>query len=364
MAIYVHIPFCKSKCYYCDFYSLPRTQLADRYVEAAAREWRLRRDENGADADTIYIGGGTPSQLTAAQFGRLMSFLPAPLPGAEVTVEANPEDVTPELVAAWRRWGVNRVSMGVQSMVDSELAAVGRRHSAAGAVRACDILRKGGIGNISLDLIYGLPGQTSGSWQRSLDAVTALRPEHISAYMLSYEPGTRLYAMRSVGKVRETDEDTLLDMYARLCRTLADNGYGHYEISNFALPGRHAVHNSSYWQNKPYIGLGPGAHSWDGRVRRANPHSLTGYLDSLAQGKVFYETEEETETDRLNDMIMVSLRTSRGLDLSKIPARHRAAFNAGLSRIPIGDIILDNARLYIPEDRWLVSDATIRDLLL
>ena len=364
MAIYVHIPFCKSKCYYCDFYSLPRTQLADSFVEAVGNEWQLRRDEAGTQADTIYIGGGTPSQLTAAQFARLMSFLPVPLAGAEVTVEANPEDVTAELIDAWRACGVNRVSMGVQSMVDSELAAVGRRHDAAGAARAYDLLRRGGIDNISLDLIYGLPGQTPETWQRSLDALTDMQPEHISAYMLSYEQGTRLYAMRSTGKVRETDEDVLLDMYARLCGTLAYRGYEHYEISNFARPGRRAVHNSSYWKNKPYIGLGPGAHSWDGRVRRANPHSLSGYLDSLSKGKVFYETEEETETDRLNDMIMVSLRTSQGLELSKIPPRFRADFDANLKLIPAGDIVSDGVRIVIPEDRWLVSDATIRTLLV
>lgn len=364
MAIYIHIPFCKSKCYYCDFYSLPRTQLADSYIDAVGKEWLRRSGEAGASAETIYIGGGTPSQLTAKQFERLMSFLPSPLPQAEVTVEANPEDVTADLVEVWRRCGVNRVSMGVQSMVDSELAAVGRRHNAAKAAEAYELLRKGGIDNISLDLIYGLPGQTPESWQYSLNAITDLRPEHISAYMLSFEQGTRLYAMLITGKVEEADEEVLLEMYSRLCNTLATHGYNHYEISNFALPGRHAVHNSSYWQNKPYIGLGPGAHSWDGSARRANPHSLTQYIDSQAQGKIFYEVEEETETDRLNDMIMVSLRTANGLDRTKIPQKFRTDFDTNLSLIPDGDIVTDGNRIFIPEDRWLVSDATIRTLLL
>lgn len=364
MGIYVHVPFCASKCAYCDFYSVPRAELADAWLVALEKEMRLRANENGASPSTIYIGGGTPSQLTSTQFGRLMSILPEPLPGAEVTIEANPDDVTPELISAWRHAGVNRVSMGVQSMVDSELKLIGRRHDARGAVEAYNFLRQGGIDNISLDLIYGLPGQTLESWQYSLDRLMELHPEHLSAYMLSYEQGTRLWAMRQAGKVKETDEDTELEMYSRLCQTLAANGYEHYEISNFALPGRRAVHNSSYWEGKPYLGLGPGAHSWDGTVRRANPGNLKSYIENLSNGSTFFEIEEETSADRFNDLILISLRRKEGLDLAQVPPEFQKQFYKNFRLVPGRNVVIKDNRLIIPEEHWPVSDAIIRTLLV
>lgn len=364
MAIYVHVPFCRSKCAYCDFYSMPRKDLADRYVGSVAREMQLRAVENGSIPDTIYIGGGTPSQLTDKQFVRLMSALPAPLAGAEVTVEVNPDDVTDGLVAVWRACGVNRVSMGVQSMVDAELSLIGRRHTAADVEKAYLKIRDGGISNISLDLIYGLPRQTVSTWQYSLDRLLALNPEHISAYMLSYEPGTRLWAMRASGKITETDEDTELEMYRRLCRTTDRAGYEHYEISNFALPGRRAVHNSSYWQGKPYLGLGPGAHSWDGTMRRYNPTSLKKYIDTLESGRCFCETEAESAADRTNNLIMVSLRRREGLDTSLIPECYRDEFAHNLSHISPHLIQINHNGVIIPEEHWPVSDAIIRELFV
>ncbi|MDE5915376.1 MAG: radical SAM family heme chaperone HemW, partial [Duncaniella sp.] len=265
MKLYIHVPFCHSKCAYCDFYSTPRKEWMEAYTDALINEWHVRSETFEEAVDTLYFGGGTPSSLPPQLFKRIIDALDLdPRLLREATVEANPEDVT----ADWVRFIVNetplrRVSMGIQSFDDSELHTVGRRHTAARAIEAVETLRAEGIANISCDLIYGLPGQDMKSWERSLSTLTGLRPEHISAYLLSYEPGTRLSVMLDQGKITETPDEVVEAMYALLCETTAKEGYRHYEISNFALPGKEAIHNSSYWDGSPYIGLGPGAHSWD-----------------------------------------------------------------------------------------------------
>lgn len=242
----------------------------EAFVDAAIGEWGERSAGLSEPVDTLYFGGGTPSSLPAELLRRLLEALPTENL-REATIEANPEDVTDD----WVRFisgetPFRRVSMGVQSFCDDELVTVGRRHSAARAAEAIDCLRRGGIDNLSCDLIYGLPGQTAGSWRRSLERLISFRPEHISAYLLSYEPGTRLDAMRRKGTVTEADDDMAEAMYEALCDMTRMAGYVHYEISNFALPGCEAVHNSAYWDNSPYIGLGPGAHSFDGFRRSFN----------------------------------------------------------------------------------------------
>lgn len=367
MRIYVHIPFCRSKCAYCDFYSVPRTAAAREYVNAVGREMELRGREvltPGASPLSLYIGGGTPSVLAPDLFAELMQRLPAVGTGGEVTVEVNPDDVTDSLARVWRSSGANRVSMGVQSFDDSELRAVGRRHDAAGALAAYESLRRSGFDNISLDLIYGLPGQTLQSWQRSLDMLMSLRPEHFSAYMLSYEPGTRLYARLISGKVHEADDELATAMYRSLCESAARHGYEHYEISNFALPGKRAGHNSAYWNFEPYLGLGPGAHSFDGSVRRYNPSDLKDYLSALQAGHTFCEIEEETDDERTNDRIMVGLRTSAGLELAALDdAARRHVLRQATGLYP-GIIEITATHIRIPEDHWLLSDAIIRDLMV
>lgn len=362
--LYVHIPFCISKCAYCDFFSVPRLDTVERVVRAIASEWQMRRTELTAPPRTLYIGGGSPSLLSAAQFTALAAELPA-RDVEEFTIEVNPEDVTSDKVRSWLSAGVNRVSMGVQSLVDDELRAVGRRHSGARAVEAYHILRDGGVGNISLDLIYGLPGQTLSSWQRSLDTVLSLRPEHLSTYLLSVERGTRLYARRLAGKFHEADEDTVAAMYACLCRATADAGYEHYEISNYCLPCHRSRHNSAYWDFAPYVGLGPAAHGCgsDG-VRRVNPSDIKSYLAKIEDGVPAYVVEEETATDRLNDRILVSLRRAEGLQLSALPPDARASVTRAARAIPKEHILITEDTISIPESSLLISDAIIRDLLL
>lgn len=361
--IYVHIPYCHSKCAYCDFYSMPNLRTLPRFPAAVTREWELRRGECPGPFGTIYLGGGTPSLLPPQALAAIFAALPV-ADAKEVTIEVNPEDVTPEAVAAWRALGVNRCSMGVQSLCDSELALIGRRHSAADAVRAFRTLRDGGIENISIDLIYGLPAQTLNSWIATLDKAMELRPAHLSAYILSYEPRTRLEAMRRSGKVHPASDELILEMYDHLCREMRRQGYEHYEISNFALPGLHSAHNSSYWDGTPYIGLGPGAHSFDGAIRRINPGDLSSYLAKLEQGMVACKLDEETDDNRFNDMLITALRTAVGLDLAQVPTQRLAQLRRDAApHLKAGALCEEGGHWIIPERHWPLADSILADLV-
>ncbi|MDE6396764.1 MAG: radical SAM family heme chaperone HemW [Muribaculaceae bacterium] len=366
--LYIHVPFCHAKCWYCDFYSVADASGTDRYVQALEREWTLRNNEiNQDELTTIYFGGGTPSILSERHLWSIGEWLPVSEKIVEATIEVNPEDVSPEKISQWKRnLRVNRVSMGIQSLVDEELKAVGRRHSVAEALEAVNMLRREGINNLSLDLIYGLPGQTLDSWKESLNKIMAVRPEHLSAYMLSFEPGTRLHTRLMLGKIKETDEETMLAMYDTLCEAARANGYNHYEISNFALPGFEARHNSAYWTGAPYLGLGPGAHSFDGQVRRENPRNFRAWCEALSDSRSAATIEEESEADKVNDFIMVSLRTSKGLRLKDIPSKYHKAVLGSASRLTENRLLIDkeSMRLYIPESGWPVSDGTIASLFV
>lgn len=364
--LYIHVPFCESKCAYCDFYSTPNHGLRDRYLPALLSELQRRRDEiPQALFRTVYIGGGTPSSLPLRDLSRLLEALPL-ADASEITVEVNPEDVDSELAAMLAGSAVNRVSMGVQSLADSELQLIGRRHSAARAIEAYHTLRDNGIGNINLDLIFGLPGQTLESFHRSLERVLSLNPDHLSAYSLMLEPGTRLYARMITGKFRETDDEISDSMYRLLCSATANCGFEHYEISNFAKPGKRSLHNSSYWNLTPYLGLGPGAHSFDGSIRRYNPPSLKKYIES---GGNITKIDPETATNRVNDYIMIRLRTADGLSLPETEHRFGSRVRRDLARsaekfIDCGMLVTDGERLSIPEEHFLVSDSIISELMI
>lgn len=368
MKLYVHIPFCGSKCAYCDFYSSPKKEWMEVFVDAALNEWRQRSHVLTEPVDTLYFGGGTPSSLLPDLLKRLVDGLDIRSELREATIEANPEDVSRQ----WVRFIVDetafrRVSMGVQSFSDPELSAIGRRHDSHRAIDAFRILREEGIANISCDLIYGLPGQNLKSWEKSLSTLIDLRPEHISAYLLSYEPGTRLYARLQQGKITEADDSMVEDMYSLLCERSATAGYRHYEISNFAKPGREAIHNSSYWDGSPYIGIGPGAHSWDGAKRSFNPSNLKEYI--ARRGLDFAETEEEDDNNRFNDMLITRLRTSRGIRLSEIAEKfgRRVAddFKTQCGRLTAeGFMSVDGGDCYtIPESHWLTSNSILLQLI-
>ena len=372
--IYVHIPFCASRCAYCDFFStLKLEQAGAPYVEALVAEACLRRDELcGESIRMLYMGGGTPSQLPLPLLERLVEGLRDvfDLAGVEeFTIEANPDDVTAQWCAALPSLGVNRVSMGVQSFEDEILRAIGRRHTAQQAVAAVANLRHADINNISIDLIYGLPGQTVASWTASVEQAIALGPEHISAYGLTYEEGTRLWQQRERGEVVEVPEEQCLEMYRILVDMLQSAGYEHYEISNFALPGYHSRHNSSYWDDTPYLGLGAAAHSYDGTSRRYNPHDLHQYIDMVMSGTKACEREELTRWERYDERVMLGLRTAHGVD----SARLRSDFGdeawqhfTGEARphIAAGHLhVTEDDHYVLSRDGIMLSDAIIRDLM-
>lgn len=336
--VYIHIPFCARKCVYCDFYSVG-ARLADwpRLVSALLDEARIRVPEltgAGAKCDTLYIGGGTPSLLPPGEFGRLAAgVLSLTGPVSEFTVEVNPDDVTGELADAWRGAGVDRVSMGVQSLVDDELRAIGRRHDSRRAREAYDTLRRR-FGNVSLDLMFGLPGQTRRSLRESVAGVIDMRPEHVSVYSLMYEERTALTRMRDSGRIDETPEEESAAMFADITEMLDSAGYEQYEISNYSLPGFRSRHNSAYWSGEPYVGLGPAAHSYDGlRTRRANAPDVRAYISRWLDGGGDAVTVETLTDDELREeMIMTRLRTRGGIPLEEFRRRFGAvAFRSLLS---------------------------------
>lgn len=360
--VYIHVPFCRSKCAYCDFYSGPLKGLAQPYATAVAREWQLRRAELQEPVKTIYLGGGTPSLLPPALLSDIISPIAKAQPVEELTIEANPEDVTPQWLDLIRSLGVNRVSIGIQSFDARLLRAIGRRHDPALAMAALDALASDGI-NFSADLMWGLPGQSPQMWLRDIDSLLSFRPPHISAYLLSFERGTRLWAQLQKGTLKEPDELSVTRMYALLCTTLASHSYNHYEISNFALPGFHSRHNSSYWNLTPYLGLGPAAHSFTQNLRRFNPSNLPLYIKTLTEGKTAYVIDEETPDNAFNDYLMIRLRTRQGLDLRQVEARWGVLRRRWLEKHIPSEVDRLGEVISIPEQNWLTSDAIIRQMI-
>lgn len=371
--LYIHIPFCRAKCSYCDFYSMPLkdSALAGRYIDSLLTELKIRIHEIPDSVKTLYIGGGTPSSLPVAEMMRLVNGVKEQLGTSsfeEFTIEANPEDICEEWCEAILRTGAGRISIGIQSLDDRELYNVGRRHDADKAIRAISTMRNCGITEISGDIIYGLPGQTTDSWNQTLESILELGLPHISAYSLSYEPGTRLTAMMNSGKVRAVDDDTVVEMYEALITRMRARGYHHYEISNFAIPGHEARHNSSYWDFTPYLGLGPGAHSFDGSVRRSNPSNLRKYMDTVSTGNPFADIEEETVNDLINDYIITGLRRDNGIDLDAMTAIFgkeaslRLESDAG-TYINAGHLTVKDKKLRFDEKSWIISDMVLRELL-
>lgn len=360
--IYLHVPFCKSFCAYCDFYSevCPANESARAqklFADGVCREIDARREEIAATQGlrTLYVGGGTPSVLDIRDLECIVRHLDAG-PYDEFTVEVNPEDIVSkggEYVRALVDLGVNRISMGVQSMDDGILRWMRRRHDSARAREAVRILREAGVRNLSLDLIFGLSQLSDAQWTDTLDRVLALRPEHISAYQLSIEPGSALAEMVRKGEYTEAGETLCRHQYETLCERLSNAGYRHYEISNFALPGCEAVHNRAYWQRLPYVGLGPGAHSFDGgRTRSWNSEDLADWHPSC---------ETLTEEEVTLETLMLGLRTADGLEEDWL----RAHCDPAVLQTLKGEGALvpsQEGRLRISEDRFFVSDDLIRTL--
>ena len=309
--LYVHIPFCKKRCLYCDFFSTTQLARREEYVEALLKEIAMRRNEASEPIQTVYIGGGTPSTLDAADIERIVRAVGLQ-EAEEVTMEMNPGDATREYLQALRQTGINRLSIGIQSFQDELLQLIGRRHNAKQAIEAVRMAQEVGFDNISVDLMYALPTQTMTQWEADIETALSLGVQHISSYGLMYEEGTALTKMVENGELEAIDEDTENAMYDRLCERLKQAGFVHYEVSNFALPGREAKHNSNYWNGTPYIGVGAGAHSYIGKVRSWNPDDLEAYIQGMNDGSLKRESETLSDEDLYNEQIMLGLRTSKG----------------------------------------------------
>lgn len=378
--LYIHIPFCQSRCVYCGFYSTVHPDWQDRYVGALCREMDLlaaRGLFGGASLQTIYLGGGTPSMLSRANMERLFAnvYKVYPVaPSAEITVECNPDDIRPGMFASLP---VNRVSMGAQTFDDRRLRFLGRRHSAAQVGSAVDTLRRDGITNISLDLMFGFPDETLAQWDDDLRQALALRPEHLSAYGLMVEEGTPLHRLCEQGRVREADEEVCLSMYDRLVDRLAAAGYEHYEISNFArldsvadaaaaegVSPYRSRHNSSYWTDVPYIGLGAAAHSYDRQARRWNPSDIVQYMDSIEQGRLPFEEEPIDAVTHYNDLVTTALRMREGIDINRLDDKHRTfLLRNARGYMERGLLRLDGHRLHLTHQGISISNTIMSDLM-
>ena len=394
--IYIHFPFCRSFCTYCDFYSVREMGKMEQYKNALLREIDARRAflMCCTEPATLYVGGGTPSLCPVEWLSEVVSVLRAAVGGfEELTVEVNPDDVTREYVLGLRGLGVNRVSMGVQSFSDTSLMWMARRHSANRAREAYKVLREAGFDNVSLDLIFGYDPVRWGSsptsadvlmrfWREDLEEVLRLRPEHISAYQMSIEDGSVLGEKALAGQYHEPADEICAAQYALLQNSLSDAGYEQYEVSNFALPGYQAVHNSGYWERLPYIGLGPGAHSFDGNRRRSwnapdvetyvrywfsdvqqevEGHGYAGGAGNCVSGGIHAVSGCETLTDEdvLVEKIMLGLRRTSGLLLSDVPELSHDTVGRLVSS---GSLIEDDGRIRIPPSNLFISDTIIRSL--
>lgn len=335
MHLYVHVPFCARRCSYCDFAIAVRREVPSKeFTDAIRLEWTRRQEDPLWDIGagnhpltTIYFGGGTPSRLDPTSVGAMLAQFARDrdiVPDAEITLEANPEDVTRDRVLTWRSAGVNRISLGVQSFDPGVLAWMHRTHDADQAVRAVELLRAGGIENLSLDLIFGVPLVPPRSWETDLDRALSLAPDHLSFYGLTVESGTPLGKWVERGEVRPADEDTAAAEYLHAHETLMDRGWTHYEVSNAAAPGRESRHNRAYWRRAPFIGLGPSAHSGGGAVRKWNVRHWTAWLRRLAGGGTAIAGEERLTSEQVTlENRYLGLRTSRGLPEADVPSELR-----------------------------------------
>lgn len=318
--IYLHIPFCRQACHYCDFHFSVDQEKKQQLVEAIARELRLQQAYLGGEAiHTVYFGGGTPSLLHEAEFDTLFhaihnNFTIAP--DAEVTVEANPDDLTPEKLRRLKDVGVNRLSIGIQSFDDAVLQFLNRAHNGQAAIRSVEQAQHLGFSNISIDLIYAIPGQEHTAWLSNIDQAVQLNPQHISSYSLTIEQKTVFGRWAEKGKLKPVDDELAAVQLEMLVETLGRHGYEQYEVSNFARPGYRSRHNSSYWQQQKYLGVGPSAHSYDGASRQYNLSNNHLYLKALDEGKIPFTREVLTREDQVNDYLLTTLRTAWGADLA------------------------------------------------
>ncbi|MEX0988417.1 MAG: radical SAM family heme chaperone HemW [Bacteroidales bacterium] len=371
--MYIHVPFCRQACRYCDFYFTVSLKYRDSYVASLLTELIRRKDSRDTgEIDTIYLGGGTPSVLTEEQLEMIMGTIRKHYrvrKDAEITIEANPDDLKEDYPGMLRRSGFNRLSIGVQSFQEKDLELMRRSHTAEQAVKCMELAHSKGFENISMDLIYGVPGLTLGEWEENV-RITMKQPiGHISAYHLTYEPGTVFHHWKKKGRLKELPEQTSIEQYRLLREITAENGFEHYEISNFAKKGFRSKHNSTYWSGVNYLGFGPSAHSYNGTERRWNIASLKGYIEKVNGGGIYYESEQLTSTEKYHDYLITSLRTVSGADTDHI----ESVFGIEILNDLLGkvqkfmgsnDLLMQEGILKMTPEGWLKSDMIIGELML
>jgi oxygen-independent coproporphyrinogen-3 oxidase len=371
--IYIHIPFCKTRCIYCDFFSSAIKGEESQYVDALCREIRVQGEYLRSEPiETIYFGGGTPSQLKAAYFEKIFDSLSKSkfrLNPTEVTLEANPDDITQEYLDSIKNLPFNRISLGIQSFEDSELEFLNRRHHARSAINAVKQCQDSGFKNISIDLIYGIPHQSVEMWGKNLQQAIDLHVQHVSAYHLIYEEGTKLHKQLESGEITPVDEDLSIQMFDQMIELLCHHGFEHYEISNFAKPGYRSKHNSSYWNGTHYLGLGASAHSYNGHSRQWNIASIGQYIKSIQNNKIPAEIENITPQIAYNDYIITRMRTKEGLNTKELSGLFGEeikdrCLESAQQHVRKGTVVLKGDVLKLTRQGIFISDSIMRDLLL
>lgn len=371
--IYIHIPFCKRICSYCDFYKSAVLSFIPDYLAALEKELEIRNSYLGKEpVETIYIGGGTPSLLTACQLSRIFENINSNFTitaDCEITLEANPDDLTLEYLEQIRKMTpVNRLSIGIQSFHDNDLRFLNRRHNAAQAISCIHNAQLQGFHNLSIDLIYGIPGMDTDQWKRNLEQAFSLEIQHLSAYHLTIEKGTLLHKKLEKGEIQPVQEEESLRQFAMLRKMATGHGFVHYEISNLAREGLFSKHNSNYWNEKKYLGAGPAAHSYDLTTRQWNIADLKKYIRAIESKESFFIKEKLDDRTRFNERLMVSLRTMQGLDAGGIlqdfgEERFQILEKTALPFISGGYLVKEGLYYRMTEQGWMVSDWIIADLM-
>ena len=356
--IYIHIPFCKTKCHYCDFYKTTDFGAKTDFVSALKQEIEWRKNElQQEEIASIYFGGGTPSVLKIEEISSILHHLAncfSVADDVEITLEANPDDLTPEFLEGVKNTPVNRLSIGTQSFHDADLKSMNRRHNSKQALASIQAARDAGIQNISIDLIYGLPNQTLADWKDNVLKAVALDVQHISAYHLTYHEGTVFYEYLKKGKIKELPDELSFDQFKLLLSELKKAGFEQYEISNFARNQRYSRHNKAYWERKKYLGFGPSAHSFDHQSRRWNVSSLRKYLQAIDEKGPFWETEVLSPQDQYNDYMITSLRTKWGISLSYLQTNFASKYVSYFQEE--AEKYLESKHLYLEDGIYRLSD--------
>ncbi|MEO8069417.1 MAG: radical SAM family heme chaperone HemW [Flavobacteriales bacterium] len=366
--LYFHIPFCKQACTYCDFHFSTTHKNMGAMVQALRTELMRRVHElRGGSVSTIYFGGGTPSLLPENDLSGIMADVRMRTSvdtDAEVTMEVNPDDVSGEAIDTWKRIGINRLSIGVQSFEKERLRAMGRAHDADQSLRSLELISAAGFNSWTMDLIYGLPGMSTAEWGEQIDRALLFAPPHISAYCLTVEPRTALHKQVERGEVIAAPDEDQAQQFEQVVQRLEEAGYVHYEISNFGKPGHFSRHNTSYWQGVPYIGVGPSAHSFDGAMRRWNIANNIRYINGVDAGDVYWEEERPTILQRANERIMTGLRTIWGVDLDELPPLTSGGERTIQRYAEGGHLLRNGNRLVLTKSGKLLADRIAADLFL